>query len=228
MKIVKKYEYIKLERKDTENGRLYVAPDNTELSSVTTILDKTKSEETKKALASWRKSIGEKRATEIVEEAAFRGTLMHGYLERYLLGENPKAGTNVYHKQSHKMAGIILENYLQPYLDETWGTECTLYFPELYAGTCDLIGVYKGKPSILDFKQSNKLKDDKKVEDYFVQLSAYILAQDILHGTNIEQGVILMCTKDFEPQTWTLSGDKLSKYKNIWWNKVAEYYNIHQ
>lgn len=227
MLLVEKFQYIKLVREDGgEDGRKYVTPNNDKLPSVTTILDRTKSEESKKALEGWRKSIGHKKATNITEEAAFRGTLMHGYLEKYLKGEEVKAGTNFFHKQAFNMANIVLNNFLKPNVQEVWGLETNLYYPDAYAGTTDLIGVYQGIPSIIDFKQSNKLKTDERVEDYKNQLVAYADAHNEIYGTNIKQGVIMMCTKDLEPQCWVLKGDEFDEYRNKWWARVSQYYQV--
>ena len=210
-----RYNYSKLEREDGgPDGRKYIDPDGYRLASVTAILDRTKSEESKQALEAWRRSVGEKKAAEITKEAAFRGTMMHSFLERFLLGENPTPGSNFYHRHSFNMAEIIMKEYLTPFMDETWALEASLYYPELYAGTTDCVGVYQGKPSIVDFKQTNKPKSDDRVVDYKTQLSAYALAHDIVHGTNIEQGVILMCSKDLQPQHWIVSGDEFADYKN--------------
>lgn len=227
MKNVKKFDYIRLSRNDGgPDGRKYIDPTGNLLPSVTTILDKTKSKETADALAAWAKSIGPKKAEEIKTEAAFRGTLMHSYLERYLSGENPAPGTNYYHKQGFKMAEVIIETYLKPFLDEFWGLETSLYYPEVYAGTTDMIGCYQGVPSIIDFKQTNRVKTDNKVQDYKVQLVAYASAHNIVYGTNIQQGVILMCSKDLEPQRWILNGAEFEEYTKIWWERISNYYQI--
>lgn len=227
MKLIEKYTYSKLIREDGgPDGRKYIDPFGNRVPSVTTILDRTKSKEAADALAAWARSIGPKRAEEIKTEAAFRGTLMHSYLERYLKGENIAPGTNYYHKQGFKMAGVIIETYLKPFLDEVWGLETSLYYPELYAGTTDMVGSYQGIPSIIDFKQTNKVKTDDKVQDYKAQLVAYAAAHNAMHGTNIKQGVILMCSKDLEPQRWILSGNEFEEYTQIWWNRVSSYYQI--
>ena len=227
MKLVNKHVYESLTREDGgPDGRKYVDPVGNKLPSVTTILDKTKSDESKQALAAWRRSIGEKKAAEITKEAAFRGTMMHSYLERYLKGENPKPGTNFYHQHSFKMAKVLIDSYLDPFLDEAWGLETGLYYPSLYAGTTDMVGVYQGEPSIIDFKQSNKIKTDNRVIDYKLQLVAYMMAHNKIYDTDIKQGVILMCTKDLEPQRWILSGAELEEYKEKWWTRVAQYYDV--
>jgi ATP-dependent exoDNAse (exonuclease V) beta subunit len=227
MNVVQKFNYVSLKREDGgPDGRKYIDPTGNKLPSVTTILDKTKSEEAKSALAAWRRRMGEKKAAEIVKEAAFRGTMMHSFLERIMKGENPKPGTNFYHQHSFKMAQVILEEYLKPFMDEIWGLETNLYYPELYAGTTDLTGLYQGVPSIVDFKQTNTPKTDERVEDYKIQLVAYASAHNAVYGTDIQQGVILMCSKDLQPQRWILRGEEFKEYTNKWWEKVALYHGV--
>jgi hypothetical protein len=227
MKLVEKFTYHKLTRQDnTEHGRVYVCPYGTKLPSVTTILDKTKSKETTIALENWRKFVGHKKAASITQEASTRGTFMHAILEKYIKGENPQPGSNPYHKQAFKMADVLMNTYINPFLDEAWGLETNLWFPELFAGTTDMVGVYQGTPSILDFKQTNKSKTDDRVHDYKVQLAAYIVAHDKVYNTNIQQGVILMCSVNLVPQCWIIRGEELNTYKNIWWQRIAQYYDV--
>ena len=227
MKLVHKFEYNKLEREEDKfGGRKYITPDGNKVSSVTTILDKTKPAEAAAALLGWQKNIGTKKSTEITTEAAARGTIMHSFLEKHLRGENPKLGTNIFHKPSYNMAEIIMETYIRPNLSEIWGLEVSLFYPEIYAGTTDCVGVYNGIDSIVDFKQTNKPKTDERVLDYKLQLSAYALAHDIIHESSIKQGVILMCSKDLNPQAWILNEDDLNMYKNYWWARVAQYYKV--
>jgi genome maintenance exonuclease 1 len=156
--ITNKFEYKELKRTTTEKQRLYTCPDGNAVPSVTTILDKTKSEEKKAGLARWRKSVGEAKAKEIVTEAANRGTRMHTYLENYVLGEKLKDKvSNPFAQQSLDMAKVVIDEGLKD-VDEYWGTEVMLYHPKIYACTTDLVGVHKVEPAIMDFKQTNKPK----------------------------------------------------------------------
>ena len=222
--ITEQYDYGSLKRKSVDGRRLYTTPDGLAVPSVTTILDKTKPEESKKALREWKKRVGEKKAAEITKEAAGRGTRMHKWLEDYVTtGETGDPGSNPYSQQSHKMAHIIIEQGLSN-ASEFWGTEVPLYFPQVYAGTTDCVGVYNDKPAILDFKQTNKPKKTEWIADYFMQLCAYANAHNEVHGTDIQQGVILMCSKDFQYQTWTIEGDEFEEYSRQWWSRVGEYY----
>ena len=222
--ITEQYDYGSLKRKSVDGRRLYTTPDGLAVPSVTTILDKTKPEESKKALREWKKRVGEKKAAEITKEAAGRGTRMHKWLEdNVTTGETGDPGSNPYSQQSHKMAHIIIEQGLSN-ATEFWGTEVPLYFPQVYAGTTDCLGVYNGKPAILDFKQTNKPKKTEWIADYFMQLCAYAAAHNEVHGTDIKQGVILMCSKDFQYQTWTIEGEDFEEYSRQWWSRVGEYY----
>ena len=191
--LVQKYNYTPINRESVEGKRLYATPDGSKVPSVTTILDKTKPQEAREALARWKKSVGEKKAQEIVTEAAGRGTRMHKFLEDYVkTGVINDPGTNPYSKQSHLMAKTIISTGLVN-VNEVWGVEVPLYYPGLYAGTTDGCGLHLNEESILDYKQTNKPKKLEWIEDYFLQLTAYALAHNEVHGTNIRKGVVLMC-----------------------------------
>lgn len=221
-----RYTYTKLTRDESSGKRLYATPEGHKVPSVTTILDKTKPEESRLALANWRKAIGDKKATEITTEAANRGTRMHKYLEDYIKGEVLKETvTNPYAQQSLDMAKIVIDKGMCN-VDEVWGSEVPLYFPELYAGTTDCVGVHKGEQAILDFKQTNKPKKREFIDDYFIQLTAYAMAHNEVHGTNIRKGVILMCSKDYEYQEFILEPADFDYWTERWCQRVSEYYRL--
>jgi genome maintenance exonuclease 1 len=221
-----KYTYAKLTRDESSGKRLYATPTGHKVPSVTTILDKTKPEESRIALANWRKAVGEQKAQQITTEAANRGTRMHKYLEDYIKGEILKESvSNPYAQQSLEMAKIVIAEGMCN-VDEVWGSEVPLYFPELYAGTTDCVGLHKGEEAILDFKQTNKPKKRENIDDYFIQLAAYALAHNEVHGTNIRKGVILMCSKDYEYQEFILESSDFDYWTDKWCNRVSEYYRL--
>ena len=231
-----RYTYTKLTRDESSGKRLYATPDGHKVPSVTTILDKTKPAESRIALANWRKAVGEAKAQQITTEAANRGTRMHTYLENYIKGETLKdTVTNPYAQQSLVMAKkVIAEGMI--HVDEVWGSEVPLYFPELYAGTTDCVGIHKGEQSILDFKQTNKPKKREFIDDYFIQLTAYAMAHNEVHGTNIRKGVILMCVKpeEISPGVWAdpqyqefiLEPADFDYWTERWCARVSEYYRL--
>jgi genome maintenance exonuclease 1 len=219
-----KYKYEPIKRTDTPEGRRYATPDGEKLPSVTTILDATKSEESKQALQNWRRSVGVQKAQEITTEAASRGTRMHKFLEDYVkTGIITESGSNPYSIQSHTMAKNIITQGLVN-CTEYWGTEVPLYYPKIYAGTTDLCGVHNGSDAIMDHKQSNKLKKREWIDDYFVQLTAYANAHNEVHGTKIRKGVIFMCTKDNTYQEFIIEGSEFDKYSDMWFKRVEQYY----
>jgi genome maintenance exonuclease 1 len=219
-----KFNYISMSRVEVEGKRRYATPDGEKLPSVTTILDATKSEESKQALANWRKRVGHAKAQEITTEAAGRGTRMHKWLEDYIkTGAMGEPGTNPYSIQSHQMARSIIDQGLSK-CNEFWGTEVTLYFPKIYAGTTDLVGLHEGSESIMDHKQTNKPKKREWIEDYFVQLAAYANAHNELYGTKIRKGVIFMCSAANEYQEFVLEGTDFDVYCVKWFNRVEQYY----
>ena len=224
MPILNKFPYAHMTKEATNEGRKYIAPDGEKLPSVTTILDATKSLEAKKALIEWRRRVGEQKAKEITTEAAGRGTRMHKFLENYVItGELHDPGSNPYSKQSHSMANTIISNGLSN-CSEFWGTEVTLYFPKIYAGSTDLVGMHGGDEAILDFKQTNKLKKREWIGDYFLQLTAYANAHNEVYNTKIRKGVILMCSSDNQYQEFIIEGNEFDEWSDLWWKRVEEYY----
>jgi genome maintenance exonuclease 1 len=219
----------------TDGKRVYLTPEGENLVSVTTILDATKSDESKKALQNWRNAVGHDKAQAITTEAANRGTRMHTYLENYIkTGELKDRGTNPFSWPSHAMAKVVINEGLKN-VNEFWGIEIPLYFPSIYAGTTDGVGIHLGNECILDYKQTNKPKKREWIDDYFTQLCAYAEAHNELYGTKINKGVVLMCVKPeidannqiiTQPQyqEFIIEGVEFQKYRDIWWKRVEKYY----
>lgn len=223
--IINKFNYIPVSRESIEGRRHYCLPDGSKVPSVTTILDATKPAEKRIALANWKRRVGEAQAQQITTEAASRGTRMHKWLETYVKeGDMGLPGTNPFSKQSHSMANVIVFEGLGKHVTEFWGVEVPVYYSGLYAGTTDCIGVWKGLPAIMDFKQTNKTKKREWIEDYFLQLAAYALAHNVTHGTDIKQGVILMCSANNEYQEFEVSGSDFEMYTHKWLERVEQYH----
>ena len=219
-----KYVYVPISRETIDGARKYATPDGERLPSVTTILDATKPREAMESLMRWKRRVGEKKAIEISTEASGRGTRMHKWLENYIKnGEMGESGSNPFSQQSHRMAQHIIDNGLQ-HCDELWGTEVALYFPRIYAGTTDLVGMHRGMPCIMDFKQTNKPKKREWISDYFLQLAAYATAHNEVHGTNINRGVVFMCSADEQYQEFVLEGTEFATTVDTWWRRVEQYY----
>ena len=221
MKLKNIYRYPTTVR-ETIDGKRHYAIKSEKLPSVTTILSATESAEKREALAKWRQAKGEEIATRIVDESAARGTAMHKILEKYILEEGYLDLTNV-GRDAHNMAIRVIEQGLCN-VPEYYGTECTLYYPGLYAGQTDLVAIHKGKDAIIDFKQTNKPKKREWIEDYCLQLAAYAMAHNFIYRTKIDKGVIMMCSKDNFYQEFVIEGLEFQKYKHNFLRRVDEYY----
>ena len=215
---VQRFNYDELSRKSKNGKRHYETPDGRSVPSVTTVLSATKD---MTHLHAWRKRIGVEKAQQITTESANIGTVMHSSLEKHVKGEARKPGSNLIHQKAHKMANIIIDNGLKD-VSEVWGSEVSLHYPELYAGTTDLVGVYKNAPAIMDFKQARKLKKKEWVEDYFLQLVAYAEAHNKIYDTQINAGRIFICTQNNEFQTFEI--DNYDHWVGQWYAKLEQYY----
>lgn len=224
MYIPNKYNYVSINKVNVDGSRKYATPDGEKLPSVTTILTATQPIEKQQALNEWRNRVGHKQAQAITTEAANRGTRMHKFIEDYIKnGALSESGSNPYSIQSHKMADSIIKQGLIN-CSEFWGTEVPLYFPKVYAGTTDLVGIHDGSESIMDHKQTNKPKKREWIDDYFIQLAAYATAHNEVHGTKIRKGVIFMCDPNAVYQEFILEGEEFDKYQDIWFKRLEEYY----
>ena len=219
----KLYKYPKSKRELLKGDRHYDVNDE-KLPSVTTILHATQDAEKAEGIKRWTQKVGEAAAKRGLEQAAKRGTAMHSYLETYIQGGKILDLRDV-GREASGMAETIIDKGFND-LEEIWGSEVTLFYPNLYAVQTDLCGIYQGRESIVDFKSSNKPKRVEWIKDYKLQMVAYAMAHDQVYNTQIEQGVILMCTPDNFFQKFTVNGREFRELKWEWLGKVNQYYEL--
>jgi len=169
---VDNYKFGKLERIDGE-PRLYVTPEGAKLPSVTSVTGFT----TREGIQEWRNRVGESEANRISRKASGRGTVVHNLTEKYILKDE---GFDAAYKKAmpdavdlfHKIRRTLNSNVTTIHALETsiWSNYLKV------AGTVDCIGVYKGKLAVIDFKTSSKTKEERWIEHYFMQTSAYACA----------------------------------------------------
>ena len=215
-----KYSYITGTRIEDQGTRLYDV-NGSRLPSVTTILGATKDQQ---FLKEWKAKVGEQEADRIKNLSSNRGTAMHKFLEHYILGNGYDDLTEIGQK-AKAMAQKVIDVGLTP-VEEYYGSEVTLYYPGLYAGSTDLVCVHNGKDSIVDFKQSNRPKKEEWIEDYKLQIAAYAMAHDYVHESSIEQGVIMVCTPDLYYQEFVVSGAELRRYKHMFLKRLDSYHDL--
>ena len=218
----KKYTYSNLQKVTDRSGERHYSLDGEKVPSVTTILDKTKSQKAKDSLNAWRERVGYSEASRISRESTLRGDKMHKYLEDALHGEQ-SLDFEIFNDEEKKMSEVIINQGLNKKLDEIWGCETPLYYPNSHAGTTDLCGIYDNEESIIDFKSSTKTKKWEWITDYFLQTCAYALAHNLQHDTNITQGVILMCTPNLEFQEFIIKDNEFLWYQKKFMERVDQY-----
>jgi hypothetical protein len=216
-----KYNYETLNRIEGPK-RLYATPDGSKVPSVTTILSATAD---KTGLLEWRKRVGEAEATRISTESAGLGTLVHKHIENFIEGIERPPGSTPVHIMARAMSDQVITKGL-PDVTEVWGMEASLYYPGLYAGTTDLVGCYKGIPAIMDHKTAKKMKKPEWMQDYFIQTTAYALAHNEVHGTNIKLGALFMVDRENNYETFVIEGAEFDHYSDLWLRRVEQYYKL--
>lgn len=201
----KPFPKIEIPRKEIDGKRYYVTPGGDHYRSVTTVL----SALSKEGIDKWRDKIGHEEANRISNKASTRGTKLHNMMEDYV--------GNVEDFALNKMpstTSLFLD--LQPYVDnnveEVYGIEYPLYSDRLKAaGTSDLICMYNGKPTILDYKTANKPKQEKWIKNYFIQSTAYSMMVKERYDFDIEQVVIMIAVDNDIPQIFVKDPNEFVK-----------------
>ena len=210
MKKNNKYNYVHATRSEIHGSRTYDIL-GLRLPSVTTILAKTKDQS---YITRWKDRVGEQEAERIKNHSSKRGTSMHKFLEEHISGKGYD-DLSAIGIEAKPMAEKIIEIGLTP-ISEYYGSEVTLHYPGLYAGSTDLVCLHNDKQTIVDFKQSNRPKQKDWIEDYYIQIAAYAMAHDYVHQSHIEQGIIMVCTPDLYYQEFKFDGVDLREWKWKW------------
>jgi hypothetical protein len=208
-------------------GRVYQTPTGNSVPSVTTILSNTLPKE---ALVAWRQKVGDEEADRITAEACRIGTTMHdrleGYVSNYIQGRPNIPPEDEEDLLAYKMADN-LRRFALVDLDEIWGIEEALFCEDLYAGRTDLIGVYKGKSAIIDYKSTKKPKKSEWVEGYKMQLAAYNLCHLSMFNERMDTGVIMMAVRppySVPVQMFVLQKDEMLYWEGRWVEAVQKFY----
>ena len=218
MKKNTKYSYTPGQRFEVHGSRQYDFGEG-RLPSVTTILSRTKDQS---YLDKWKAKVGHEEAERIKNYSSSRGTAMHKFLEKYIEGVGYEDLTPL-GQEAKIMAQKIIDTGLKN-ITEYYGSEVALYYHGLYAGATDLVCMHNGMESIIDFKQANRPKRKEWIDDYYLQIAAYAMAHDQTHGSNIEQGIIMICTPDLYYQEFKFDRIEMRKYRHKFLERLSQYY----
>lgn len=181
-------QFDEISAKQVNGQRIYQTPAG-DYPSITTVLgdvaDKT-------WLTGWKMSLGESKAAAETKRCADRGTAVHLLAEKYINNDPDYAdGFRLDDQKLFNQIKISLNK-----INNIHAQEVPLYSTLLQiAGRCDCIAEYDGVLSIIDFKTSNGNKDDKIIEDYFLQCTAYSLMYEEMFGIEIEQIVVIIAVE---------------------------------
>lgn len=176
---------------NSDGKRFYQTPDGELFPSVTTVM----SIMNKDAILAWRKRVGAEEANRISSKAARRGTKMHTVCENYLgnkeLG-NVMPDTLALFKQIKPM--------IDEYVNNVYAIEAPLYSEHLkVGGRVDCVAEFDGKPAIIDFKTSSRVKTEDKIQNYFMQCAAYAVMFEERTGISIPRIAIIMAVEGDDP-----------------------------
>ena len=202
-----------LEVHNIKGLRFYETPTGEKYPSITTVLGKQPGKQ--KGLQEWRERVGVAQAQIISGKAARRGSVFHNIVENYLQDNDISD-----FKQQNFMAWCMfgeMKSHLDEKINEVVLQEQTMFSPKFkVAGRCDLIGVYKDKLSVVDFKTTTRTKKEEWIDDYFIQCAAYASMFEEHTGEPVEDVVIMMVAEDGEVQLFEKkTADYLSKLEEI-------------
>jgi genome maintenance exonuclease 1 len=186
-------EALSLPRVEIDGRRHYQSKTGECFPSITTFLSQVID---KSGLNEWREKVGEEEANRATNRGARRGTALHDTTEQYVLN-NPEYNKGI------MPSTTVLFNQIKPVLDSRLQTIVGIELPLIssylkLAGTCDLIAVFDGKLSIIDYKTTNWAKDMSMLESYFLQETAYAIMFEECYGTPITQ-LVTISAGDSEP-----------------------------
>jgi len=224
MTLKKSNKYIYIQGKQVTNvdtGTRYYDFQGMRLPSVTTVLAKTKNQS---YLTAWKNKVGHEKAEAIKNLSSKRGTAMHKFLESHITRVGYDDLTPI-GCEAKPMAEKIMEMGLTP-ISEYYGSEVMLHYPGLYAGSTDIVCMNNDLETIVDFKQANQPKRKEWIDDYYMQIAAYAMAHDYVHGSNITQCIIMVCTPDLYYQEFKFSGLILRDWKHKFLKRLDAYYEL--
>lgn len=208
-----KYNYPIYSVNKVDNIRFYSIAENLSVPSVTSILRLTNPAQTLDY------SISHK--TDSMEI----GNYMHKYLEHYVSKEHSFHDDSKNFTIAKKLAQTVIDNFID-HLDEVWGTEVSVLYKNLYAGTIDLIGVQDKQLSVIDYKSSYRKKTEEEMREHILQLAAYAVAHDWQYKTNINSLIVFLAIRNGEFEKTIIFGQELDSYKKMWFERLSMYIKL--
>lgn len=213
--------------------------------SVTSVLGETSD---KSGLDAWRNRIGHENAARIGKDATDRGTVMHRLCELYLnlpasMSEKDRLEETLslarlddeieqFDNRAKIVGGMLFYNYIKSgsftEIKKVIAQEKFLWTSRDggYAGTLDNLSVLiSDETAIVDFKTARKPKEEKWIEDYKLQVSAYAVAVWDRLGIKVNTCRIWISNEQsISPQHFRMSSSEMRDYYFQFRERLAEFY----
>jgi genome maintenance exonuclease 1 len=182
-----------------DGKRHYLTPEGKLYPSITTVLDI----DSREIIERWKARVGEEEAERVAKRAAAQGSRLHDTCEAYL--EN-KEDTLIEVRKADpifKTLFFSMKKYLDR-IESVYLSESRLYSDRYeLAGRCDVIGIYEGKLSVIDFKTIGTDTHSLKIPKYFAQTAGYLEMYEQHYPERIEQLVIIFVSNTTETKAKT-------------------------
>ena len=188
---------------------------------ITTLLSKTKDDESKQALLNWLRRPNSKAE---VKRSTQRGLYAHRTLEQYGKGIPVNKGR----------AYALFKGYVDPLVDwfdenvtQVLAQEQAVFHPEGFAGTFDLLATLKefgDEPVLCDYKTSQRprLANAMLTHDYCCQLAAYCLCLRDSDDLPVERALLIISVNG-ELELKHIGPGPMKAYQNAFMDRVLEY-----
>jgi len=242
----------KIKRVEINGFRYYQVSNDGEIvgtyPSVTTVLGETSD---KAGLDAWKDRIGIEKADQIGRDSANRGTVMHKLCEIYLnLPSSMKPKDRLeealamakwddeiegFDNRAKIVGGMMFYNFVRSnsfdVIKRVICQEKFLWTPRDggYAGTVDnLSELIDSSNAVVDFKTAKKPKDEKWIEDYKHQVSAYAVAAYDRLKIKVDTCRIWISNEiNTEPQYFELNREKIRQYYFSFKDRLIDFHQRH-
>lgn len=199
-----------------------------------------------------REKFGEARWQKILDDASYRGTVMHNMLENFILefsaSRSIEKCLQVAQDTAQNMESIEPHNsnlikkgrdlFWNFYHESFWENIKVVLHNELFlwsdfkggwAGATDFIFEdYLGDHVVIDFKSSSSPKDEDDILSYKMQISAYMFAYAERYGVIPNRGEIWIANeKKTELQRFIVSKDEFKFYLKQFIELRSQFQKIH-
>ncbi|AXF41432.1 putative exonuclease [Acinetobacter phage SH-Ab 15599] len=204
------------------NDRRYYRPPNGGVyPSVTTLLG---AFEDDSQIIAWRNRVGKAEADRICKRSTDRGTAIHEALEHYIQGipYDVQAGVGEFTFMYEQIRLSLMELNSWSYVEHA------LYSEKMkVAGRCDLMGVFRNRKAIIDYKNKNYVFGRSDMRDYFIQGCLYALMHEERYGEKIDDVVIISSEEDKKRTTAHVFVQSVDSLRDETLDKVFRFHRQH-